>query len=148
MRILRSKRLGPLTGAILLLVATASVAFAEGFTHLNSLSDAPRGWETGTYTDNHSDSTDSRMVFFAHCDDQYSGTTDANEWARLQLLRFAGIFPWEVRGDVTHTCGNVNAVWNYGIQPSPAEVHKWKIVDFSGSGNTLDVPASGLTWYW
>jgi hypothetical protein len=149
--VFRSKRAGVLMGGILLFVATTSVALAEGYTHLNSLNDAPRGWETGTFTDYASDNANSRMVFFAHCDDQHAGTTDANEKARIQLLRHAGIFPWEVRGDVTQVCGNTNAVWNYGIQPGPAEVHKWKIVDFSplgGSGNTLDVPANGLRWYW
>jgi hypothetical protein len=148
LQILRSKRLGALTGAFLLLIGTASIVFAEGSSGQNPLTNVSRGWETGNYWDTAGDSASSRMVFNAHCDDNHSGTADASEWGRLQLLRFAGIFPWEVRGDVIHTCGNVNANWNYGIQASPPDWFKWKIVDFSGSGKTFEVPSPGVNWYW
>lgn len=144
---LTSKRSGPIFGAVLLLLIMAPAVVGFGSGSQNPLDNANRGWTTANFWDKANDNTSTYIKFRAACDDNYAGTSNANETARWQLLRFAGFFPWEDRGTQTHVCGNAaNVVWNEGIEPGPAEWYKWHLINFSGSGNTLDVPSDGVYW--
>jgi hypothetical protein len=144
----RSRWLGAVLGAAILSLSTTAVVFA-GSGSLNPWLNNHAGWESSVWYDNNLTAT-STVVNFTHtCDDNYGGTTDAQEWAKLGLWRYAGIFPWEDRGQYQHTCGNVNfQTWNFGVQPSPSEYYKWSLVTFSGPPNELDVDSNGVNWSW
>ncbi|MEP7360766.1 MAG: hypothetical protein ABI744_04220 [Chloroflexota bacterium] len=148
---LRSKGFGALFGAVLLLFTLATVVSA-GSASINPWNNINRGWESGTFYDDNLSGADTKVTFLAACDDGDSGTSNSQEYARLQLWRFAGFFPWEDRGLIQHTCGNAsNVVWNWGAQASPAEHFKWAVPGFSGSGgptNKLSVPSPGVTYSW
>lgn len=142
----RSRWLGTFLGAALLLLSMTTAVLA-GSGSLNPWLNIPRGWESSNFWDNNLSSTDTTVTFGHTCDDADSGTSNSQEWAKLGLWRFAGIFPWEDRGQIQHTCGSASGVtWNWGVQASPAEWFKWKVQDYSGSNNHLDVASPGVTW--
>lgn len=142
---LRSKCLGALLGAVILVLSMAAAVLAEG-SWSSSLSGVNRGFESRTWWDNANDAASTR-VRFRDCNDRDSGSSPANVYAKLQLLRFAGIFPWEDRGQIGLACYD-GATFDWGAQRGPGETHKWKVLDFSGGGggNRLDVRS--LTTYY
>ncbi len=145
---IRSKWLGALLGtALLLLIMTTAVLAGSG--SLSPWLNIPRGWESSTFWDGNLTATDTTVSFAHSCDDEYPGTSDSQEWAKLGLWRYAGFFPWEDRGQIQHTCGNASFVtWNWGVQSSPDEWFKWSVQAFSGSNNHLDVDSPGVNWHW